>query len=54
MGENSVTFQWTGIGCDVCGFGSVEDVDDFDPKKPCPDCGEVMLPTDVQGEGADK
>lgn len=35
-------FPWTGIpGCDVCGFGSVEDVDDFDPALPCPGCAVV-------------
>ena len=38
-----MTFQWTGLGCDVCGFGSVEDVENFKPKKPCPECGEVMV-----------
>ena len=37
------TLQWTGLGCDVCGFGTVEDVDEFDPEKPCPDCGAVMV-----------
>jgi hypothetical protein len=37
------SFEWTGLGCDVCGFGTVEDEELFDPKKPCPDCGSVML-----------
>lgn len=41
------TFQWTGAGCDVCGFGTVEDVDEFDPCEPCPECGAVMLPETV-------
>jgi hypothetical protein len=36
-------FDWTGLGCDVCGFGTVEDVDKFSPYKPCPECGEVMI-----------
>lgn len=35
--------EWTGIGCDVCGFGSVENVDEFDPMRPCPECGEIMV-----------
>ena len=34
---------WTGMGCDICGFGSVENVDEFDPRKPCPECGQVMV-----------
>lgn len=37
------SLEWTGLGCDVCGFGTVEDEDLFDPTKPCPDCGSVML-----------
>ena len=36
-------FEWTGMGCDVCGFGTVENVDEFDPRKPCPECGVVMV-----------
>ena len=36
------------MGCDVCGFGTVEDVDKFNPLKPCPDCGVVMIkPEDI-------
>jgi len=37
-------FQWTGMGCDVCGFGTVDldEIDLFDPKKPCPGCGRIM------------
>lgn len=35
--------KWTGFGCDVCGFGTVEDVDLFDPTEPCPKCGSVMI-----------
>ena len=38
---------WTGMGCDVCGFGTVENVGEFDPVKPCPECGEVMINADV-------
>ena len=38
-----MTLQWTGLGCDVCGFGTIEDVDAFDPRLPCPDCGEIMM-----------
>lgn len=38
---------WTGLGCDVCGFGTVEDVDLFDPTKPCPDCGAIMTPPKI-------
>lgn len=34
---------WTGFGCDLCGFGTVENVDEFDPFEPCPDCGTVTL-----------
>lgn len=34
--------QWTGLGCDCCGFGTVENVDEFNPNKPCPECGSVM------------
>ena len=36
--------QWTGIGCDCCGYGTVdlEQIEKFDPKKPCPDCGITM------------
>jgi hypothetical protein len=33
------TFPHVGPGCDVCGFGSVENCEAFDPTKPCPDCG---------------
>ena len=36
------SLAWMGIGCDVCGFGTVENVDEFDPMQPCPDCGNVM------------
>lgn len=36
--------KWTGLGCDVCGFGSVEDVDAFDPQKPCSQCSALMMP----------
>lgn len=36
-------FQWTGMGCDVCGFGSVENISEFDPCKPCPKCEAVMV-----------
>lgn len=32
------------MGCDVCGFGSVEDLDKFDPTKPCPECQTVATP----------
>lgn len=42
--------QWTGMGCDVCGFGTVEDCDRFDPHKPCPECGEVMEPSEKPWE----
>jgi hypothetical protein len=35
--------QWTGLGCDCCGFGTVEDCGKFDPRKPCPECESVML-----------
>ena len=34
--------EWTGLGCDVCGYGSVENVEEYDPTKPCPDCGVIM------------
>lgn len=43
QGDEHPKLQWTGIGCDVCGYGTVDDVDDFDPRKPCPVCGEVMV-----------
>lgn len=46
----SGAFEWTGLGCDVCGFGSVEDIDRFDPKEPCPECGSVMLPQETDNE----
>lgn len=36
-------FAWTGFGCDVCGFGTVEDCDAFSPRAPCPECGTVHL-----------
>lgn len=45
MGKRIYTsdgLEWTGQGCDVCGYGTVEDVDVYDPKKPCPDCGTIM------------
>ena len=35
-------FDWTGLGCDVCGYGTIEDVEKFDPEEPCPDCGATM------------
>ena len=37
-------FKWTGQGCDVCGFGTMEasEIAKFDPKKPCPECGVTM------------
>jgi len=34
-------FQWTGLGCDICGFGTIENIEEFDPKKPCPECGII-------------
>jgi hypothetical protein len=34
-------FAWTGLGCDVCGYGTVEN--ELDPTKPCPECGTIML-----------
>jgi hypothetical protein len=37
-------WPWTGLGCDLCGFGSVENVDEFNPTKPCPECGTVATP----------
>ncbi len=37
-------WPWTGIGCDVCGFGTVENLDEFDPTKPCPECATVATP----------
>jgi hypothetical protein len=46
----SEPMQWTGMGCDVCGFGTVEDCDRFDPHKPCPDCGAVMEPPEKPWE----
>lgn len=38
-------FAWTGMGCDVCGYGTieVEEIEAFDPSEPCPECGSVML-----------
>lgn len=36
-------FDWTGLGCDCCGFGTVDNVEALDPRKPCPECGEVMI-----------
>jgi hypothetical protein len=33
--------SWKNRGCDLCGFGSVEDCDKFDPYKPCPECGVI-------------
>jgi len=38
------------IGCDVCGYGTIEDLDKFDPQKPCPECGTIMW---VSREGAE-
>lgn len=35
--------QWTGLGCDCCGFGSIENIDEFNPQAPCPECGEIMI-----------
>ncbi len=43
-GKQLVAWPWTGLGCDVCGFGSVENVDEFDPTKPCPECATVATP----------
>jgi hypothetical protein len=40
----AAVWPWTGMGCDLCGFGSVENVDEFDPRKPCPECATVALP----------
>ncbi len=40
--------EWTGLGCDVCGFGTVEDIDKFNPRKPCPECGAVMVPEEEE------
>lgn len=42
--ETSDGFQWTGLGCDVCGFGTIdlEEIEQYDPKKPCPLCGVTM------------
>lgn len=37
------SLEWTGLGCDCCGYGTVENVDEFDPGKPCPECGSVMV-----------
>ena len=42
--------EWTGMGCDVCGYGTIEDLDKFDPQKPCPECGTIMW---VSREGAE-
>lgn len=33
-----------GPGCDVCGFGSVENVGEHDPSKPCLGCGSWWTP----------
>ncbi len=43
----AAVWPWTGLGCDLCGFGSVENVDEFDPRKPCPECGTTALPNGV-------
>jgi hypothetical protein len=36
-------FAWTGLGCDVCGFGTVDNCDQFSPQRPCPECGTVNM-----------
>lgn len=35
-------FIWTGIGCDVCGYGTMDPDEHFDPSQPCPECGVTM------------
>ena len=42
-------FEWTGFGCDVCGYGTIEETD-FDPYKPCPECGETMIQEEDRDE----
>ena len=39
---------WMGLGCDVCGFGSVENLEDFNPRRPCPECGNVAVREEVE------
>jgi hypothetical protein len=39
--------QPTLLGCDVCGFGTVENVDEWSPILPCRDCGTVALPASM-------
>lgn len=42
--ETSDGWEYSGgPGCDVCGYGSVENVDVYDPSQPCPDCGITMV-----------
>lgn len=38
-----MTLKYAGPGCDVCGFGTVENIDEFDPRFPCPECGNVAV-----------
>lgn len=38
-----MTLKYAGPGCDVCGFGTVENIDEFDPRFPCPECGTVAV-----------
>jgi hypothetical protein len=47
-------FEWTGLGCDVCGFGSVENVEEFDPRKPCPECKTIAIPPTEASEANDQ
>ncbi len=51
MGFNN---KWTGYGCDVCGFGTVEDVEEYDPRKPCPECGDVALSAEAPRHQAER
>lgn len=48
---NNDGLAWTGLGCDVCGYGTVESGGEFDPSEPCPECGTVMV-TDAASESA--
>lgn len=40
---NKALHSWTGLGCDLCGFGTVDNIEEFSPFKPCPDCGIVTV-----------
>ena len=32
---------YTGMGCDLCGFGTIENTMQFNPLEPCPKCNTL-------------